>query len=117
MNSFSSKPYALCFDTLSNDLRLKVITSLQQKEKSVQELSEQLGVEQSRLSHSLRVLRECNYVNVHSKGKERIYSLKQGVLTSLTSGKKSVFQLLDEHIEHYCHNECNKLKSYASVER
>jgi len=70
-----SSTYHVFFSKLANPLRIKIITSLDEKSKSVGELAEELKVEQSKLSHALKELKECNIVNVDREGKKRVYSL------------------------------------------
>ncbi|MDP3027278.1 MAG: metalloregulator ArsR/SmtB family transcription factor [Nanoarchaeota archaeon] len=78
-----SSTYHVFFRKLSNPLRIKIITSLDEKPKSVNELIEDLKVEQSKLSHALRELRECNIVMVQKKGKQRVYSLSKSIIPIL----------------------------------
>lgn len=99
--------YALCFDTLSNPLRLEIINSLRKGPHSVSELTKELGAEQSKISHSLKALRECKFVSVSQKGKQRIYSLKKGPLTKMNA-KNNVFEMLDEHYKNQCGANCTK---------
>jgi len=75
--------YHIFFSKLSNKLRIDIISSLKEKSKSVMELSKELGVEQSKLSHALKELRECNIVKVEQKGKKRIYSLNKTIIPIL----------------------------------
>ena len=79
----SLSTYHIFFSKLSNPLRIDIISSLEKKPKSVMELSKYLKVEQSKLSHALKELRECNIVNVEQKGKQRIYSLSKTVIPIL----------------------------------
>lgn len=74
-----SSTYHVFFSKLSNPLRIKIITSLDEKSKSVSELVEDLKVEQSKLSHALKELRECHIVNVKQEGKKRVYSLSDTI--------------------------------------
>ena len=78
-----SNTYHVFFSKLSNPLRIKIISSLDEKPKSVSELSEKLSIEQSKLSHALKELRECNIVNVHQDGKKRVYSLSKTIIPIL----------------------------------
>ena len=78
-----SNTYHVFFSKLSNPLRIKIITSLDKKPKSVSELSEELKVEQSKLSHALKELKKCNIVNVEKKGKQRVYSLGSTIIPIL----------------------------------
>ena len=78
-----SNTYHIFFSKLSNPLRIKIITSLDEKPKSVNELIEDLNVEQSKLSHALKELKECNIVNVQKKGKQRVYNLSKSIIPIL----------------------------------
>ena len=71
------------FSKLSNKLRVDIVSSLEEKEKSVGDLSNELKIEQSKLSHALRELKECNIVQVKKKGKQRIYSLSKSIIPIL----------------------------------
>ena len=75
--------YHIFFSKLSNPLRIEIIASLDKKSKSVNELIEDLKVEQSKLSHALKELKECNIVNVEKKGKQRVYSLSKTIIPIL----------------------------------
>ena len=79
----TKRTYHIFFSKLSNPLRIKIISSLDEKPKSVNQLSKELGVEQSKLSHALRELRECNIVKVKQKGKQRVYSLSRTIIPIL----------------------------------
>ena len=77
------KTYHVFFSKLANPLRIKIIASLDEKEKSVTELVNELKIEQSKLSHALKGLRECNIVSFKRKGKQRIYNLNKSVIPIL----------------------------------
>tara|TARA_Y100000310_G_C20370708_1_gene663351 strand:+ start:33 stop:335 length:303 start_codon:yes stop_codon:yes gene_type:complete len=83
------KTYHIFFSKLSNPLRIKIVSALEDSEKSVSNLTEELKVEQSKLSHALSELRECNIVEVEQKGKERIYSLTKSI--------RPILQLIELH--------------------
>ena len=108
MNVSAVKPYSLCLETLGNELRLQIVKELAGGPKSVQQLCKKLNAEQSRLSHSLQMLKKCNFVEVKPDGKQRIYSLKSDLLTGYKDGKKDLFELLDGHIKVFCENDCKK---------
>ena len=78
-----SNTYHVFFSKLSNPLRIRIITSLDERAKSVMELSNELKTEQSKLSHALKELKECNIVNVEKKGKKRVYSLGSTIIPIL----------------------------------
>lgn len=71
---------------LSDPTRLGVLESLMTGPKNVGELMEELGVEQSLLSHHLAVLRDNGLVEATREGKTMIYQLPEGVSDS-TAGK------------------------------
>ena len=75
--------YHIFFSKLSNKLRIDIISSLEKKPKSVSELSDELKIEQSKLSHALKELKNCNIVKVEKKGKQRIYSLSKTIIPIL----------------------------------
>ena len=79
----NNKTYNIFFSKLANPLRIDIVTSLDNRPKSVGELSEELKVEQSKLSHALGELKECNIVQVKTEGKKRIYSLTPSIIPIL----------------------------------
>lgn len=91
--------YHLFFSNLSNPLRIEIISVLKNKEMSVSEIAKILKVEQSKLSHALANLRECNIVNVKQNGKERIYSLNRKTILPM-------LKLIDQHAKMNCKGEC-----------
>jgi len=91
--------YHIFFTNLANPLRIKIISSLKEKEKNVTELSKELKVEQSKLSHALRLLRHCNIVDVKQKGKQRIYSLNKKTIVP-------ILKIIDKHSKTFCGGNC-----------
>ncbi|GAB2318712.1 metalloregulator ArsR/SmtB family transcription factor [Alkalibacterium sp. s-m-22] len=63
------------FKALSDPGRLKIIYTLSDSEMSVTELAESLEVEQSSLSHQLKILKNVRLVGVRREGRKRVYSL------------------------------------------
>jgi len=97
----NNSTYNIFFTNLANPLKISIILNLREKEKNVNELSKELGVEQSKASHALASLKKCNIVNVEQKGKERIYSLNSKTIVPM-------LKLIDEHATHYCNcKTCN----------
>ena len=89
------------FQTLSNSLRVNIISSLVKKPKSVNELAKDLKVEQSKLSHALKALSICHIVEAEQKGKQRIYSVNKTILP--------ILKLINKHGCKHC-KICKKLK-------
>ena len=87
------------FRKLSNPLRIKIIESLSKKPKTVSQLSKDINVEQSKLSHALKSLRLCNIVNAKQKGKNRIYSLDKEMILPLIN----LTQKYEKKFCKYCH--------------
>lgn len=108
----SAVQFHLCFDTLSNELRMRILEELAKKPLAVEELAKKLNAERSRISHSLQLLRECNYVSVEKIGKKRVYSIKKGVVEGFSLSKKEdrirVFDLMKKHVKEFCCNNCNR---------
>lgn len=60
---------------LADETRLAVVRQLMDGPKHVGEINEPLGLEQSRLSHHLKVLREAGLVHAERDGKAVLYRL------------------------------------------
>ena len=89
--------YHFFFRNLANPIKINIISSLKEKELSVGELSEKLGIEQSKLSHSLASLKCCNIVNVKQKGRQRIYFLNKDTILPM-------LKMIDKHETKFCKN-------------
>lgn len=64
---------------LADATRLRVMELLMDGPKHVQELNDVLGIDQSLLSHHLRVVREAGLVETERDGKAILYRLAPGV--------------------------------------
>lgn len=103
------KPYELCFGTLSDDLRLSIMSYLLKRPMTIKELSETTGAERSTVSHSMKILKICRMVNSEKKGKNIFYSVnKKGVFGS-SARSSSLLEIIDSHINGNC-DECRKMK-------
>ncbi|MGJ3251317.1 MAG: ArsR/SmtB family transcription factor [Elainellaceae cyanobacterium] len=71
---------------LADPNRLAVLTILLEGPKRVWELNATLGLEQSLLSHHLRVLRHQGFVDAQRDGKAVLYSLSSRVQTPAKTG-------------------------------
>lgn len=94
-----SNKYHVFFGNLANPLRIEIITLLEGKEMSVNQISNKIGVEQSKLSHALAHLRKCNLVTFKRKGKEKIYSLNKKTLLP-------ILEIIDNHSTLNCGGNC-----------
>lgn len=98
--------YHIFFSNLSNPLRINIIAELKEKDFTVTALSKKLKVEQSKLSHALANLKQCNIVSVTQKGKERVYSLNKKTILP-------ILKLIDEHSKLNCNGKCQFCKLNA----
>lgn len=88
------------FTVLGNKQRVKILQYLNQEgSKSVSEISTKLKIEQSAVSHDMRRLLLCHFVEVKQQGKERIYSINQETMRPL-------FNLITKHVETFCVKNC-----------
>ncbi len=63
------------FKVFGDSTRLRIMYTLFEDEHSVGEIAESLGMEQSTISHQLRVLRTNKLVKIRREGKQIYYSL------------------------------------------
>ena len=99
----NSNTYHIFFKNLANPLKINLIVSLKKKEKNVTELSKELKVEQSKISHALKSLKHCNIVKVKQKGKQRIYYLNKKTIIPM-------LKLIDKHVKTFCEGTCARFK-------
>jgi DNA-binding transcriptional ArsR family regulator len=83
------------FSTLANPTRLAALENLRDKPMNVTQLAETLGQEQSMVSHNLRPLVECRFVQVEKKGRERLYSINHETVDPL-------FKVIENHAVNHC---------------
>lgn len=60
---------------VANETRYKILKLLEEKERSVNEIIEELDEEQSLISHHLKGIRECGLIKKRRDGRKIIYSL------------------------------------------
>ena len=71
------------FRNFSNPLKVDIIILLRDRKKSVTEISKELKVEQSKVSHALASLKCCSIVQMKTEGRKRIYSLNRKTILPL----------------------------------
>ncbi|MDT2756520.1 metalloregulator ArsR/SmtB family transcription factor [Enterococcus asini] len=81
------------FKVLSDPTRLKILLSLKAGEKNVTAIAEAVSMEQSAVSHQLKLLRENRVVKSRREGKAILYSLDDEHVID-------ILQETFEHIEH-----------------
>jgi DNA-binding transcriptional ArsR family regulator len=87
---------------LANKSRFDIISSLKEHDLSVNEISQTTGIEQSNVSHHLKLLTNCNIVFVKQEGKVRRYNLNKDTILPFIA-------LIDKHVNtHSCKQICVK---------
>jgi ArsR family transcriptional regulator, zinc-responsive transcriptional repressor len=89
--------YINFFANFSNKTRMEIIELLYEGDLSVNNISEKLNEEQSKISHNLKKLNQCNIVEVKRVGKERIYSLNKKTAIPL-------LKIVEKHVIGNCAN-------------
>jgi len=84
------KNSAQLFKILGDSTRLSILTLLSEKEANVTTISKELGVEQSAVSHQLKLLKESRLVRSRREGKSMIYF----------PDDSHVYKILDQVFEH-----------------
>ena len=87
--------YKLFFGTLVSEPRLKIINLLREGSKTVSEIVENFGADQTSVSHDLARLRACGFVEVEVDGKFRRYALNKATI-------KPLMDLIDKHMYGHC---------------
>lgn len=79
------------FKMFADSTRIKILVDLSQGEKSVSEICEDLEMNQSAVSHQLKILRNAKLLTVRREGKSMIYSLADDhVSTIIAMGKDHI---------------------------
>ena|SRR3990167_3717991 len=83
------------FNNFAQKTKLNIVLALKKKPLSVTELARKIDEEQSKVSHNLKKLAQCNIVKAEQKGKQRIYSLNKETVLPL-------LQLVEKHVQGHC---------------
>jgi ArsR family transcriptional regulator len=83
------------FKVISNKTRWQIINTLYNSDKCVTEICEDTNEEQSKISHNLKILAECNIVFNKRDGKNKIYSLNKETI-------RPILNILEKHMTTYC---------------
>lgn len=85
---------------LSTPSRLRILVCLRNGPRTVSEIVEAVGMEQSAVSHQLRVLRDHSVVMVRRIGRTRQYTLANEYVDSLIDGALAHVQSLERPASH-----------------
>lgn len=83
------------FGTLGAELKIDIITTLKENSLSINEIAHEINQERSNVSHALKSLLECGFVDVTKEGRSRIYLLNTETILPLMN-------LVEKHMEKYC---------------
>lgn len=101
MNKKSITELEKIFKVLGNHQRLTILALLQERSYTVSEIVAQLDMEQSAVSHQLKVLREAQLVTTQRQGRLVLYCLSDShILILLDNAFK--------HVDHVFHNDQEK---------
>ena len=81
------------FKLLSDKTRLKILLALEQGERNVTSIAESVHMEQSAVSHQLKMLKDNRMVRSRKEGKTVFYKLDDD----------HVFDILEQTLEHIRH--------------
>lgn len=81
---------AQLFKILGDNTRLSILTLLAEEEANVTRISNELGVEQSAVSHQLKLLKEARLIRSRREGKSMIYF----------PDDEHVYEILEQVFEH-----------------
>jgi len=103
------KHYHIFFNNLANPLRISIINSIKNKEKSVGQIVKDIKEEQSKVSHALSNMKKCNLVSVRKEGKIRLYSINKKTLLP-------ILKIIDNHALECCGKNCKGCKECKVME-
>jgi len=87
--------YKIFFGTLVSEPRLKIINLLRKSKKSVSEITKELKIGQTLVSHNLSRLKQCGFVSSEIDGKFRYYTLNEKSIRPL-------MELIENHMSKNC---------------
>ena len=88
------------FSSLANPTRLAILERLRDGEMNVSGLAAELGLEQSMVSHNIKLLEECGFVHSERRGKEKYVTPNRDTVDAL-------FRVVERHLEKCCASKSN----------
>ena len=87
--------YKLFFTTLANENRLKILNAIRNKPLNLTQIAKVTTIEQTLISHHIKILEHHGMVFLEKKGKFKYYTLNQETIQPL-------LWLIDAHMKQYC---------------
>ena len=88
---------------MSQKQRLKILNLLGKRAMNVTDIQKATGFEQSVVSHNLKRLKHCGFVEQETKGKYRYYKINKKTI-------KKILNLIDKHMRYNCLKIIEKMK-------
>lgn len=101
MRRIHVEQHQACFETLANELRLKILQLLEKESLNVSAIAEQTGAERSRVSHALQILRNCQLVTTQKHGREIRYAVNRDT-PLFKEHRGDLFTLMEAHARTNC---------------
>lgn len=92
--------YELFFKNMSSKVRIKILNVLKDGPLNVTNICEKTKEEQSKISHNLKILLDCNIIEVQKMGKNRVYSVNKETIEPLLG-------IVESHVKKNC-KDCNQ---------
>jgi len=83
------------FSSLANPTRLAILERLRDGEMNVSGLAAELGLEQSMVSHNVKLLEDCRIVRSERRGKEKYITPNRDTVDAL-------FRVVERHAKRCC---------------
>jgi DNA-binding transcriptional ArsR family regulator len=96
--------YKLFFGTLFSETRLKIINLLRKRRLNVSEITQELDLDQTIISHNLTRLKQHGFVVSETDGKFRYYKLNEETINP-------IMNLIDKHMSQYCIHILHSIKN------
>lgn len=105
------------FSALADETRLRIYLLLLKGELCVCELVDILNMEQSRISHSLRILREASLVDDRREGKWIIYSVNpETSKNKIIQGLKNELKLSTADLKNFVNCKQERIRGKCKIE-
>jgi DNA-binding transcriptional ArsR family regulator len=89
------------FTVLGNKQRVRILQYLNETgSHCVSDICRDLHLEQSAVSHNMKRLVDCHFVEMEPAGKKRLYSINKVTVRPL-------LKLIDQHVSTYCAKGCS----------
>jgi DNA-binding transcriptional ArsR family regulator len=89
------------FSNFANKTKFRMIMLLKDRPMSVNDLAKAMDEEQSKISHNLTKLSQCNILTAKQDGKKRIYSLNKDTIMP-------IMKMVEKHVEKHCDKRCKE---------